>query len=77
MTSDLHALQSIAFIQKHGFTLEQAAATRQIASDAHNRGEEPPTSLPASNAMRFGGEAFGRLSLEYFWTVSDAGDSFV
>jgi hypothetical protein len=27
----------IAFIQEHGITLEQAAAARQIASDAHNR----------------------------------------
>ena len=31
----------IAFIQEHGITLEQAAAARQIASDAHNREETP------------------------------------
>jgi hypothetical protein len=31
----------IAFIQEHGITIEQAAAARQIASDAHNREETP------------------------------------
>ena len=31
----------IAFIQEHGITLEQAAAGRQIASDAHNQEETP------------------------------------
>jgi len=41
----------IAFILEHGITLEQAAAARQIASDAHNR-EETPNSLPASSDMR-------------------------
>jgi hypothetical protein len=29
----------IAFIQEHGITIEQAAAARQIVSDAHNREE--------------------------------------
>src|SRR5277367_4118402 len=31
----------IVFIQEHGITLEQAAAARQIASDAHNQEETP------------------------------------
>jgi hypothetical protein len=31
----------MAFIQEHGFTLEQAAAARQAASDAHNQEATP------------------------------------
>jgi hypothetical protein len=31
----------MVFIQEHGITLEQAAAARQIASDAHNREAAP------------------------------------
>lgn len=31
----------MAFIEEHGVTLEQAAAARQAASDAHNREETP------------------------------------
>jgi len=31
----------MAFIQEHGITLEQAAAARQAASDAHNQEETP------------------------------------
>ncbi len=31
----------IAFIHEHGITFEQAAAARQIASDAHNQEETP------------------------------------
>jgi hypothetical protein len=31
----------MSFIQEHGITLEQAAAARQAASDAHNREETP------------------------------------
>jgi len=54
-TNHIHASATdefMAFIQEHGITLEQAAAARQIASDAHNREETPQTSLSASNAMR-------------------------
>jgi hypothetical protein len=43
-TNQIHASATgefIAFIQQHGITLEQAAAARQIASDAHNQGETP------------------------------------
>jgi hypothetical protein len=43
-TNHIHASATdefISFIQEHGITLEQAAAARQIASDAHNREETP------------------------------------
>jgi hypothetical protein len=43
-TNHLHASATdefIAFIREHGITREQAAAARQIASDAHNREETP------------------------------------
>jgi hypothetical protein len=43
-TNHIHASATdefIAFIQEHGITLEQAAAARQIASDAHNQEETP------------------------------------
>jgi hypothetical protein len=43
-TNYIHASATnefIAFIREHGITLEQAAAARQIASDAHNREETP------------------------------------
>jgi hypothetical protein len=43
-TNYIHASATdefMAFIREHGITLEQAAAARQIASDAHNREETP------------------------------------
>jgi hypothetical protein len=43
-TNHIHASATdefMAFIQEHGITLEQAAAARQAASDAHNREETP------------------------------------
>ena len=43
-TNYIHASATdefMVFIQEHGITLEQAAAARQIASDAHNREETP------------------------------------
>jgi hypothetical protein len=43
-TNHIHASgtdEFIGFIQEHGITLEQAAAARRIASDAHNREETP------------------------------------
>jgi hypothetical protein len=43
-TNHIHASATgefIALIQEHGITLEQAAAARQQASDAHNREETP------------------------------------
>ncbi len=33
--------EMLEFIKKHGITLEQAAASRQAASDAHNKEETP------------------------------------
>jgi hypothetical protein len=33
--------EMLEFIKKHGITLEQAAAARQAASDAHNKEETP------------------------------------
>ena len=43
-TNQIHASATdefMAFIEEHGVTLEQAAAARQSASDAHNREETP------------------------------------
>jgi hypothetical protein len=43
-TNHIHASATdefIAFIKEHGITFKQAAAARQIASDAHNREETP------------------------------------
>lgn len=43
-TNHIHASATdefLAFIAEHGITLEQAAAARQAASDAHNQEETP------------------------------------
>jgi hypothetical protein len=48
--------EMMAFIAKHGVTLEQARASRQAASDAHNREETPNFAKSIErHALRAGG----------------------